>query len=376
MRIGIDCRALYLPQIKGIGIYLQNLLPALAKLDASFEYVLFYDSRQEVVRRKPTLTNFSEKGLSIRKGDTLFFWEQLRLPCALKHERLDLFHSPANTTFSKGKIPLVVTVHDTIVQQIHHASRVKNFYFKKLQPFFLRRADRIIVPSFHSKNNLIQLLRIQSEKISVIPQGVNPNFRVLRDRRGSAAVKQKFGIKGQYILFAGGESPWKNVSRLIKTFHLLRQGKRIAEQLVITGIRSIPIFEKHQAEIQSYGLKLEEDVLVLGYINEEDLIGLYNAAEIFVYPSLNEGFGFPPLEAMACQTAVAASNAASIPEVVGDAALLFDGTDVNDMAEKIYTLLTNASLRQELKKKGLRRAQNFPWEKTAKETRRVYEEIA
>ena len=374
MKIGIDVRALYLPQMKGIGIYLHNLLEELIRIDTRNEYTLFYDVRQSVVHRGPKGKNVQEKGLSIQKGDTLFFWEQWRLPQAVKHQRLDLFHSPANTTFSRGKIPLVVTVHDTIIQQIQHNRWFKNLYFKKLQPFLLNRADRIIVPSEYSKNNLIQLLNIPSKKIEVIYQGVSPDFRILSDAQTIEITKKKLGIKDPYILFAGGESPWKNVSRLIEAFSLLRKKKSSEAKLVITGIRSISIMEKHKAEIQSHGLTLNEDVSILGYIHEDDLIALYNAATIFVYPSLNEGFGFPPLEAMACNTPVAASRAASVPEVVGDAALLFEAADVNDMAEKIYTLLTDGDLRQTLKEKGLTRVKNFAWEKTAKKTLRVYQE--
>lgn len=375
MKIGIDCRALYLPKLKGIGIYLQNLLNTLGDLHPDCQFTLFYDDRQTVVKRKPSGSQFIEKGISIRKGDTLFFWEQFRLPAELRANQVDIFHSPANTTFYLKNSPTVVTVHDTITQEIHHPNPVNEFYYKVLQPKFLRNAQRVIVPSSHSQNNLIRIMKIDPRKIAVIPQGISSHFHLIQDKEVIRLTCKKFNIAGEYILFSGGESPWKNVSRLIRAYARLKKDRGIPEKLIVTGIRNPKIREQHLREIADLKLTDNQDVFILEYLEENELIALYNGAKVFVYPSYNEGFGFPPLEAMACGAPVAVSRAASMPEIVGDAGLFFDPTDVEDMAEKILDLLTDSQKRESLRVKGLNRVKAFTWEKAARQTWDVYAKL-
>ena len=374
MKIGVDVRALYLPNMKGIGIYLKNLLSAISEIDSGSEFHLYYDGRQQVVKRKPAPERFIEKELIIPKGDTFYFWEQFKLPSQLRKEKLDVFHSPANTTFLMKSCPVVVTVHDTTVQEIAHGSFVKELYFKKVQPFLLRKAEKIIAPSNSSKNNIVNILKVDPEKVVVIYQGLNQRFRVINDPEAVEGTKTKLGIAGPYILFTGGESVWKNISRLIEAYAMLKRRNKISEKLIVTGIRSQEILAKHMREIER--LKITSDVSVLGYLNEDDLVSLYNGARVFVYPSLKEGFGFPPLEAMACGVPVAASNAASIPEVVGEAALLFDGENIENMSDVLFKTLTDKETRSQLIAKGFGRVRQFTWEKTARETIAIYKEFS
>ncbi|MFA5088638.1 MAG: glycosyltransferase, partial [Candidatus Omnitrophota bacterium] len=284
MKIGVDVRALYLPNMKGIGIYLKNLLSAISEIDSGSEFHLYYDGRQQVVKRKPAPERFIEKELIIPKGDTFYFWEQFKLPSQLRKEKLDVFHSPANTTFLMKSCPVVVTVHDTTVQEIAHGSFVKELYFKKVQPFLLRKAEKIIAPSNSSKNNIVNILKVDPEKVVVIYQGLNQRFRVINDPEAVEGTKTKLGIAGPYILFTGGESVWKNISRLIEAYAMLKRRNKISEKLIVTGIRSQEILAKHMREIER--LKITSDVSVLGYLNEDDLVSLYNGARVFVYPSL------------------------------------------------------------------------------------------
>lgn len=373
MRIGIDARTLYIPALKGIGIYLYNLLINISEIDQENEYFLYYDSRQENFPRFPKAANFIEKGISIKKGDRFYFWEQIRLPLEIRRDKIDIFHSPGNITpFSLG-CPILVTVHDTTLQEVSRGNIFNKFYYKKLQPAKLRKVKKIITGSNYSKERISTVMKVPIEKIIVIPNGISDLFRVLRDRKSIEQVKQKYGISGEYILNVGGESPWKNVSRLIKAYSILADNSDYKKQLVITGIRKKEILDKHMKEIFEYGVS--EKVLVLGYIPENDLINLYNGADVFVYPSLREGFGFPPLEAMACGVPVIASNKTSIPEVVGNAALLVDAENPQAIADEILNVTSNYPLRQKLLQAGSMQYSNYKWEKTAAETLKLYKQL-
>lgn len=369
MKIGIDARTLYAPVLKGIGVYLQNLLEEMIRLEPSAEFYLYYDARQETVNRRPPGTRVFERGISFPTGDRFYFWEQLALPRALSKDRVALLHSPANTTPLFWKGPRVVTVHDTTIQERKDKTRIDQVYYNSFQPIALRRSDLICTVSHFSKGNIERILGIPGGKIRVVHNGISPAFRMLEDEAAVDRVKAKFGIKGDYIFNAGGESPWKNVPRLIEAFASLG-GK---ECLVITGIRS----EKIRSELMTriHALGLADRVHLLTYVSLDELIALYNGAAIFVYPSLLEGFGFPPLEAMACGTPVAASNAASIPEVTGEAALLFDGARTGEISAAMQKLLRDKALRDEYRAKGFDRARQFTWQENARQTFSAYREV-
>ncbi len=372
MRIGIDARVLYMPVLKGMGVYLKNLLESLERIDKKNEYILYYDSRQQVVSRKPGSPNFEEKAISIRKGDIYHFWEQFRLPLELKKDRIDVFHSPANTTMLALKCPTIVTVHDTILQQSVRLSLFDQMYFKRLQPFILKKVQKIITISGYSKELISKIMKISKSMVEVIPLGINDSFRVITDKKMIVPVMQKYGITGSYLLNVGGESPWKNVSTLIKAYSELVKNYKIKEKLIITGIRNEVILKEHADKISELGIK--DKIIIIGYVPQEDLVGLYNGASVFVYPSLHEGFGLPPLEAMACGVPVVVSDKTSIPEVVGDAAILVDASEPKNIAKAINDVLGNESLRKDLIAAGLERCKEFDWRKTAELTLKNYEE--
>ncbi len=373
MKIGVDVRPLYRPNLKGIGVYLKNLLDEFSRWDKENTYYLFYDERQELVKRKPDGQLFREEGSEISKGDSYYFWDQICLPREIAKNKIDIFHSPANMTSLKKMCPTVVTVHDTKPFEMKGYNFKEEIYTKWLQPKALRAADKIICPSEYTKKCIVEVLKIQPEKITVIYQGLSNRFKVLEDDDAILKVLQRLGVEKEYILFTGGETPAKNISRLIEAFAKLKKQYQIEHQLVITGIRSKKILEKHTQEIKEQSVAL--DVKILGYVEDDDLIALYNKAVVFVYPSLFEGFGFPPIEAMACGAVVAASNATSIPEVVGDAALMFDGKNVDEMAKQILRLITESNTINELREKGFKRSSQFKWLDTAQKTLNVYKEL-
>ena len=374
MKIAIDARRLYAPSLKGIGVYIQNLLPALADLDPQSEFILFYDPRQEFTSRLPALPGFRDRGISVAKGDTFYAWEQLRLPFELWRTGADLFHAPANTLPLRASHPCVVTVHDTKSLEIPTGDRKADFYENRVQRWALRRADRIICDSLFTKQRLLECVPIEESRAHVVYLGINDVFRVIEDRQRLQRTLEQYGIHQDFILFAGGESAPKNISRLLQAFSLLKRSTGSSAALVIPGIRTQAILAKHQQEAKQQGIS--DSVIFAGYVPEADLIDLYNSAQFLVYPSLWEGFGFPPLEAMACGLPVAAANATSIPEVVGEAALLFDGTNTDDMAAKMRMLLSTPALREQLRASGLKHVRNFTWRRTASQTLEIYSSCA
>jgi len=373
MKIGIDARVLYMPVLKGIGIYLHNLLINLSEIDQKNEYILYYDTRQNLVSRFPRKSNFITKGISIRKGDRFYLWEQVRLPLETARDKIDIFHSPANTTMLLSRCPIIVTIHDVTLQETLRQANLENGYHRLLQPFILRRAKRVITPSAYSRSRIEEIMKIPKNKINVIHNGISDYFKVINNNGQIERTKREFGITGGFILSVGGESPWKNVSGLIKAYSILVKKGMINQQLVITGIRTKSILENHFDEIDK--LRLQDKVLILGYIPENKLINLYNAAEVFVYQSVKEGFGFPPLEAMACGVPVIASNKSSIPEISGEAALLVDASNPDNISDAVINLLRDNSLKQRLISEGFKRVKKFTWKKTAEETLNLYEEV-
>lgn len=370
LNIGIDARILYMPILKGMGVYLNNLLLSLSKIDKRNKYILYFDSRQKIINRGPKAENFITKGISLRKGDRVHLWEHLRLPLEVIKDKIDVFHSPANTTMFFSKCPILVTIHDTILQELLNRKIWSNLYFNKFQPWILRKAQTIITPSSYSKIKIAQIMRVSSGKIKVIPNGISSSFKVIENKDLIETIKSKYNIRGKYLLNVGGQSPWKNVSSLIKAYSILANEHKLTEQLIITGISTSSIVKTHLKEVERLGLL--GTVLVLGYVSEDELVNLYNGAELLVYPSLMEGFGFPPLEAMACGTPVVASKSASIPEIVGDAGVLVDVTNLRSLSEAMLQVLQNKIVRENLIKKGFERSSKFSWERTAEQTLNLY----
>jgi glycosyltransferase involved in cell wall biosynthesis len=238
-------------------------------------------------------------------------------------------------------------------------------------PRSVRGARQIIAVSQFTKKEIIRVLRKNPDDIVVIPEAPDPQFNVINDRSRVLQIRQKFNISDEYILCLGSEDPNKNTITIIRAYERLRNVVGPRYILVIVGMKNSrrSILKKMVDE-----LRLGEDVILEDVVSDADLVALYNAAELFVFPSLYEGFGFPPLEAMSCGTPVIASDAASIPEVVADAAILVQPLNVQGWTEAMYQVLSNQSLREELINKGFRRVREFSWENAAQRTLKVYEE--
>jgi len=265
----------------------------------------------------------------------------------------------------------ITTIHDMsyrVFPQYHPRRRVILLRtFEKR----LRRADRIITDSEFSRQQIVEMLKVPEERVTVTYLGAGSQYQpitILKDKK--LDLQARYGLPEQFLLYVGTIEPRKNLERLIEALYIYQQEEPgSALKLVLAGGKGW-LYEEILARIKA--LHLEQDVLFTGYVNSEDLPYLYNMAEAFVYPSLYEGFGLPPLEAMACGTPVISSNAASIPEVVGEAGILADPYKVNELAEAICRVAGSASLREEMARKGLKQAQRFSWRQCAIETLQVY----
>lgn len=279
----------------------------------------------------------------------------------------DVFHASHLLVPKSRSTPTVGTVFDLtpIRYPEHHISNNK-FTRKQLQ-VWIDRMDRVIAISASTARDLEENVAIEKGKVEIIPPGVRSIFRVLKEvDRGELS---KIGLAGEFILAVGNLEPRKNLERLLRAFFILRESRKIPHRLVIVG----PAGWKDQGIRRTIeDLRLREQVVLTGYLQEETLNVLYNAAAMLVYPSLYEGFGLPPLEAMAAGCPVAVSRQSSLPEVVGEAGIYFDPLQVEEMADSVYRVLASSELRAVLIARGLERSRRFTWENAAKELRRVY----
>ena len=237
-------------------------------------------------------------------------------------------------------------------------------------PIAAKKAERIIAVSSSTKKDIMKLLNISSEKIRVIYLGIGSLYHPL-EKKEVEDFRRKEEIFGSFILYVGTLKKRKNVLNIIRAYKKIKE-KGIKEKLVIVGNKSGEYQNIYKAVKRS---KLEKDVFFSGYVDEALLPFYYNSAFLFIYPSLYEGFGLPILEAMASGTPVITSNVSSLPEVVGDAAILVNPNNIEEMAEMMQKVLTNQKLREKMREKGLKRAKLFSWERCARETLNLYEEI-
>ena len=300
--------------------------------------------------------------------------------CSKKTDIVHDLHHFAPFLLSFGDYKKVVTVHDftpLVTRWLHPRSRRMSFYIRYMYvlPLILRRAHIIIAVSNNTKKDLEKYLGIKSDKIRVVYHGIDKNYRPIEDMEKLGELKSKYGLSSPFVLGQATAAPVDNVAILIEAFRQLRASASHDDSSL--GSTKLVFFGRYDPAILSEvgRMGLQNEIVFLGYVPESDLPALYSAAQIFVYPSLYDGFGFPPLEAMACGTPTIVSNVASLPEVVADCGLMFDPLDAVELAGKMHTLLLEEDIRSNLRVKGLERAKEFTWERAAAETLKVYSEL-
>lgn len=358
MRIGIDCR-IFGANFTGIGRYnyelTKNIISLNSRLAHPHELMLFFNS-PEFQKFK---TSKYVKKIRVDAGHYSLA-EQIKFLKYLYSENLDLVHFPHFNLPILYRRPYIVTIHDLILSLFPGRKMTKLHHrlgYHLVIKNATKTAKKVIAISQHTKKDLMKLLKVPAKKIEVIYNGLSESF----DRAG--ATRQR---RIPFLLYTGVWSVHKNLPRLIEAFHLLKKEKKLPLKLVITG-KYEPKYSKIKEAVKK--LKLEKEVIFTGLVPEKELIKLYQTAEIFVFPSLYEGFGLPPLEAMKCGTPVVASNASSIPEICGKSnAVFFDPYDVKDIADKIYKVYKNKALQKRLIARGLDHAEKFSWKVTAEKT--------
>ncbi len=299
-------------------------------------------------------------------------WEQTIVPIDLARDPVEVYHSPNYILPAALRIPSVVTVHDlAFFDRSLHRLR-SHIYLSVLATFAIRRATRIICVSDYTAGQLVARFPAVSGRVRVIGEGVSPRFRP-QPELAIQRFRRRFGLVDPYVLFVGTIEPRKNIPRLIEAFSTAVAGHAYPHRLIIAGGTGW----MHGPVRAAYGASPVRDrIHFAGYLADDELPAALAGADVFAYPSLHEGYGLPPLEAMACGTAVLTSDATSIPEVVGDAALLVDPLDTVALTDGLTTLLRNRMLRGELAEAGITRARRFSWEEVAGRTIDVYREAA
>ena len=368
MRIGIDARKLH---DFGIGTYIRNLLRQLARLDRETEFVMLCrpDDREGLSSLGENFRAVPETSGNYSIG------EQIRIPLALKREGVTLFHAPHYVLPPLVRCRSVVTIHDCIHLMFpqYLPNRFALAYARTSIALAARRATRVMTVSESSKRDILRFVDTRPEKIDVIYNAFDERFGVEPLEEDVVRVRERYQLHDEFVLYAGNVKPHKNLERLIEAFDLVRKRGLDHLKLVLIGdeISKYAALRRavHQHQLHKY-------VRFLGYLPEETLAVMYRLAGVFVFPSLYEGFGLPPLEAMASGTPVVTSNVSSLPEVAGDASVLVDPYLPQAIADGIYQVLTDESLRRSLRQKGLARAAQFSWEQSVRRIRAIYGEAA
>lgn len=262
-------------------------------------------------------------------------------------------------------IPLVYKQNNNIIQNIFLKKSIKG----------MEKADKVISISDYTKRDLVKYSNINPEKIKTIYLGVNESFKKIGNNEVEL-FKEKYSLEEPFILYVGSEQPRKNFNVLIKSFYKLNKIEGFENfKLIKVGRPQTSLGERENLNKMINNLGLQKKIKFIDYVDESNLPLVYNAADLFVFPSLYEGFGLSPLESMACGTPVIASNRSSIPEVVGDAGILVDPLDIDELTEKMVDVLNNEDIKKDLSKKGLERSENFTWEKCAEQTLKVYNDV-
>ena len=352
----------------GINWYVYSLLKHLPTVAGQHSFTVFLGDREAGEAFSGLQTRVST--LPTARPAVRIAWEQLVQPMRLMAERVDLLHSLAFVQPVVLPCPGIVTIYDlSFVLFPQRLQPWRRLYLRWGSTLSARRAKRVVAISASTKRDIISLLGVPEEKVDVVPCGVDDDFRPV-DKPGLLdELRRKHSLPPRMLLFVGTIEPRKNLTTLLKSYALLRERMK-PPPLVIGG----PKGWRHD-EVFSLAeeLDLVDEVLFPGYIARDELPLWYNAADLFVYPSLYEGFGLPPLEAMACGTPVVVSDTSSLPEVVGDAGILVDPTSAEEIARAMERVLTDMDLRDLLRAKGLDRARTFTWQRTARDTVRVYD---
>jgi len=368
MRIAIDARSILKKEKTGIGYYTLNLVNSLAAIDKENDYSLYSKIRFLSFNKKlPVLPskNFRHCVDRFNSGP----------PFVLKNKSVDIFHTSSFDLVPPEGAKFIVTVHDIIPKMFpagHTLDAIRRLDINLTG--VLASADLIVADTNCTASDLKRHYPDKcADKLRVVYPGVGEEFGVIPEQSKKLYNKAllKYNIYSNFIIYIGTIEPRKNIKGLIKAFYILKKSQGIKQKLVIAGMKGW-MFDDIFKLVDELGLK--EEVIFTGYVSREELKIFYNFADLSIYPSFYEGAGLPVLEAFKCGCPVITSNVSSMPELAGDAAILVDPNNIDSMAEWIYKIITNKELKDSLAQKGLKRACEFTWEKTACNMLNVFQE--
>ncbi|MEK7833528.1 MAG: glycosyltransferase family 1 protein [Acidobacteriota bacterium] len=376
MHIGIDAHAIGAQQ-GGNETYIRGLIRALAEIDDRNRYTIYLAEADAAAEWRDGFasrhTNFEirllPKPTPLIRVPLFLAYELWRRP---PHSRIDVLHVQY-TAPPFCSVPVVATIHDLAFEHMPETfTRRGSFQLKLTVRRTAQRAVRIATVSEYSRQDLLRTYKLPPEKVAVTYNGIDAHFTAQASPNETEDVQQRFGISRDYLLAVGSLQPRKNLVRLVRAYAKLRtENENFQPQLVIVG-RKLWLADEIFAEVRRQ--EWADDVILTGYASDEDLPKLYRQATAFVYPSLFEGFGLPPVEAMACGTPVVTSNVSSLPEVTGEAALLIDPLDQGSIEAALLEIMGDQGLRARLREQGIKQAGKFTWRAAAEKTLQLYRE--
>jgi glycosyltransferase involved in cell wall biosynthesis len=378
LRIGIDYTSA-VRQRAGIGRYTRNLVRAIAELDRGTEYRLFVAGgwgEGDGLGALPV--NFQVRSIALPDRWLNIIWQRMRLPIPVQLVTggVDLFHSPDFVLPPTGRTSSILTVHDLSFLRKPECF-VPGFseYLEGAVTRAVSRAAHILADSESTRRDVIELLKVPPEQVTVVYPGVEARFRPIRDREVRRQVRSKYNLPERFVLGVGTIQPRKNFATLVEAFAglLAAHEDSVSDwHLVLAGERGW-MYEETFDAVERWGLG--NSVHYLGYVDDPDLPAIYSLATAFAFPTLYEGFGLPVLEAMACGTPVVTADNSSLPEVVGDGGLLVEASDAHQLTASLSRVLSDERLRRRLQLSGLEQSKQFTWSGAAAKVLELYRTI-
>jgi glycosyltransferase involved in cell wall biosynthesis len=375
MRIGIEGQRLFRRKKHGMDMVALELIKNLQKIDKVNEYVVFVKPDVDT-SCIPVSSNFKIVEL---KGGIYPFWEQIALPLAVKREKCDILHCTSNTGPVFCPVPLIVTLHDIIylesVSLFKKGSsayqRLGNMYRRWVVPVVTRKSYKVVTVSEFEKNRIKDFMKLGGN-LSSIYNGVSEHFAKITDQSKLSETRKRYNLPNRILFFLGNTDPKKNTPNVLKSFALFNENSTVKYKLVMLDYEENAL----NSVLSDIGYpELRKDIIMLGYVPNSELPSIINLCELVLYPSLRESFGIPILEGMACGVPVITSNTSSMPEIAGDAAVLINPENPQEIADAISKVLNNSSLKSELSEKGIQRSAMFSWRSMAEKYLKLYLEF-
>lgn len=380
MRIGIEAQRLFRPHKHGMDRVALELIKNLQRIDKVNEYFIFVKPDQD----RDVLKHTDNFKIVEVPGGPYPLWEQFQLPKFVKQYQCDLLHCTSNTAPLKVQSKVITTLHDIIFKEesilkqlLSSASwyqKIGNLYRRFLVNDVVKKSKHLITVSNFENQNIKKVFKLENQKVTTVHNGVNKQFNNQFTTEQKEAVRSQYQLPENFLFHIGNKDPRKNTKRLLDAFCELKQTKFSNAKLVMAGVNE----ETLDAMLKDMfvPLALKKDIVLTGYIEDEDLPIIYSLAQVFLFPSLREGFGIPILEAMASGVPVITSNTSSMPEVAGKSALLINPYNTQELTQAMVKLLSDENFRNILIQKGLKQSREFSWNQSAKKVLKIYEQLS